>query len=82
MARPSVHAEGGVPYDVLGDKVVTAMSELHVGADRRQFVPPFAVVSSNQYRVDELGTKTPVRTYDWGQCEVNNPHHSDLRLIE
>ncbi|KAK9863186.1 hypothetical protein WJX84_012049 [Apatococcus fuscideae] len=70
-----------VQFCTFEDEIRRTASELGLEDDRLEFVPPFAVVASNQYTEIE-GRREPVRPYAWGACEINNPIHSDFRLIK
>ncbi|KAK9862256.1 hypothetical protein WJX84_009239 [Apatococcus fuscideae] len=68
-------------FGTLEHEIKRTASELGVRGDQVELVPPFPVVASNQYRETTDGLM-PFRPYAWGACEINNPLHSDFRLVK
>ena len=74
-------AAGDIQVCTFEDEIKRTAWELGLREDRLEHIPPFGVVASNDY-VDIDGRREPVRQYAWGPCEINNPLHSDFRLVK
>ncbi|KAK9831587.1 hypothetical protein WJX74_001509 [Apatococcus lobatus] len=73
----------GVNMWTFSDEISRSTAELGLGTDSCMQALPFALVSSNIYQdIQNTGSPEPIRLYPWGPCCINDPSHSNYRLIQ